>query len=70
MYPRVDDEKKTLLVGLVSPEALQKRIDENPERAAIELKSITGLPEFRDLKWPGGLRTEVDLLADLDSVGL
>jgi hypothetical protein len=70
MYPRVDDEKKTLLAGLVSPEALQKRIDENPERAAIELKSIAGLPEFRDLKWPVGLRTEVDLLADLDSVGL
>jgi hypothetical protein len=70
MYLNFDGEKKTLFAGLVSPEALQKRIDENPEKAAIELKSIAGLPEFRELKWPERLKGEVDLLGDLDSIGL
>ncbi len=70
MFPESSGEKKDLLGTLVSPEVLQKRIDENPERAAVELKSIAGLPEYKFLKWPTGLQSEVDLLSDLDRIGL
>jgi len=70
MYRNSDGEKKKLLGTLVSPEALQKEIDANPERAAVDYKSIVHLPEFKGLKWPESLKTEVDLLSDLDSVGL
>ncbi len=70
MFLESSGEKKDLLGILVSPEALQKRIDENPERAAVEMKSIVGLPEYKTLKWPTGLQSEVDLLSDLDRIGL
>jgi len=63
-------KSRDLLGTLVSPEVLQVRIDANPERAAVELKSIVHLPEYKNLKWPESLKTEVDLLSDLDSVGL
>jgi len=70
MYKNSEGRRKDLLGTLVSPEALQKRIDENPERAAVELKSIAGLPEYKFLKWPDGLKGEADLLSDLDRIGL
>ncbi len=70
MFLESSGVEKDLLGTLVSPEALQRRIDENPERAAIELKSIVGLPEYKSLKWPESLKGEVDLLSDLDRIGL
>jgi len=62
-------EKKDLLGTLVSPETLQKKIDKNPEKMAVELKSILRIPEYRGLKWPESLKGEVDLLTNLDQVG-
>jgi len=70
MYKGSTGQKKKLLGTLVSPEALQVRIDANPERAAVELKSIVHLPEFKGLRWPESLKSEINLLSDLDSVGL
>ena len=70
MYLESDGEKKDLLGTLVSPEALQKKIDVEPEKMSVELNSIVRLPEYQDLVWPKGLKMEVDLLGDLDSVGL
>jgi len=70
MYKNSTGREKEMLGTLVSPEALQVRIDANPERAVVELKSIVNLPEFGGLKWPESLKAEVDLLSDLDSVGL
>jgi hypothetical protein len=70
MYRESSGRKKEMLGTLVSPEVLQERIDANPERAAVELKSIVHLPEYKNLKWPESLKAEVDLLSDLDSVGL
>ena len=70
MYRELSGRKKEMLGTLVSTEALQKKIDANPEKAAVELKSIVHLPEFGGLRWPESLKTEVDLLSDLDSVGL
>jgi len=63
-------ENKDLLGTLVSLEALQKRIDTNQEKAAVDLKSIAGLPEYISLVWPEGLKGEVDLLTELDVIGL
>jgi hypothetical protein len=58
------------LWGLISPETLQKKIDQNPEKMAVELKSILNLPEYKDLKFPDELKSEVDLLSDLADIGL
>jgi hypothetical protein len=69
MYKNSEGKRKDLLGTLVSPEALQKRIDSDPEKAAVELKSIVGLPEYQCLRWPDGLQSEVDLLSDLDRIG-
>ncbi len=70
MFLESSGEKKDLLGTLVSPEVLQRRINENPERAAFELKSLAGLPEYKSLKWPESLKGEADLLSDLDRIGL
>ena len=69
MYSVSSGERKRLIGTLASPEDLQRRIDLNPEKAAVELKSIVGLPEYQNLKWPERIKSEVDLLASLDRVG-
>jgi hypothetical protein len=65
---------KALIATIISPEALQSRIDANPEGAAIELKSVwadlKSRPEYKTLKWPRGLESDINLLNDLDGVGL
>ena len=67
-------ERERLLSTLVSPEVLQKKIDEAPERMAVLLKGvikkIAAVPQYQDLKFPASLRQEVDLLSDLEGVGL
>jgi len=70
MYKNSTGQERKLLRTLVSSEVLQNAIDANSERAAVELKSIVHLPEFGGLRWPESLKTEVDLLSDLDGVGL
>ena len=66
--------KKDLLGTLVSPEALQGRIDQNPEKMAVYLKDglkdLLVLPEYQTIKFPPGLQPEIDLLSDLSGVGL
>ncbi len=69
MFLESSGKEKDLLGTLVTTEVLQGRIDENPERAAVEMKSLAGLPEYKSLKWPDGLKGEVDLLSDLDKIG-
>ena len=62
------------LKTLISPEALQKEIDENPEKMSVELtgnlKGLLELPEYQSLKFPTRLQKEVGLLRDLSGVGL
>ena len=69
-----ESKSKDLLGTLVSPEALQERIDKNPEEAAVflkgSLKDLLELPEYQSLKFPPRLQQEVDLLGDLSGVGL
>ena len=69
-----ESKSKDLLGTLVSPEALQERIDKNPEEAAVflkgSIKDLLELPEYQSLKFPQRLQQEVDLLGDLSGVGL
>jgi hypothetical protein len=36
----------------------------------VALKGVLNLPYFKGLKWPGNLQKEVDLLSDLEDIGL
>lgn len=67
-----NEREKRIVQPLVDPKVLQQKIDQNPEKMAIELKSVMNKPEFQklDLKWPGHLQSEVDLLGDLEGIGL
>ena len=76
IYLRSEGEEKDFLGTLVlsSPESIQKAIDQNPEKMAVELKGILkGLikkPGYQNLKFPERLQQEVDLLGDLSGVDL
>ena len=73
-YLESSGKKKDLLATLVSPETLQKKIDQNPEKMAVELKDVLkdlmALPDYQNIKFPGRLQGEADLLSDLSGVGL
>lgn len=49
---------------------IQDLIDQNPEKMAIVLKGVIKNPYFKGLKWPESLKGEVDLLSDLEEIGL
>jgi hypothetical protein len=67
-------EGKKLIATLISPEALNKRLKESPERTMVVLKSVWNSPEFAKIKSqlriPKGYEDEMDLLGDLDDIGL
>ena len=73
-YLESSGKKKDLLGTLVTPESIQKAIDKNPEKMAVELKGVLRdlleIPEYQNLKFPQRLQGEVDLLSDLSGVGL
>jgi len=74
LYKKFIGKRKSLLKTIVSPEALKKRIDQNPEKMIIlmkdNLKEILSTPGYENLKFPARLQREVDLLGDLSGVGL
>jgi hypothetical protein len=50
---------------------IQNMIDKNPEKMAVKLKEYTkDHPIKKKLKWPENLKQEVDLLSNLNRVGL
>jgi hypothetical protein len=65
---------KKLIATLITPEALNKRLKESPERTMVALKGIWNSPEFAktrsQLRIPKGYEDEMDLLGDLDDIGL
>ena len=67
-------EAQKLIATLISPEALNKRLKESPERTMVALKGIWNSPEFvktrSQLMIPKGYEDEMDLLGDLDDIGL
>ena len=69
-----NSEARKLISTLISPEALNKRMSESPEKTMVALKAVWNSPEFAktrsQLKIPKGYEDEMDLLGDLDDVGL
>jgi len=67
-------EAQKLIATLISPEALNKRLRESPERTMVALKALWNSPEFAkirsQLEIPNGYEDEMDLLGDLDDIGL
>jgi hypothetical protein len=65
---------KTLISTIISPEALQKQIDENPTSMAVDLKGVwktlKGMPGYEKLKFPPEYSEEAETLADLAEIGL
>lgn len=66
----VSPVQKEFVATSISPRIMQKLVDENPEKMAVALKGVLNLPYFKGLKWPESLKREVDLLSDLDGIGL
>jgi hypothetical protein len=62
--------QKEFVATSISPKIMQKLVDENPEKMAVSLKGVLKNPRFKELKWPESLKGEVDLLSDLEDVGL
>ena len=62
--------QKEFVATSISPRIMQKLVDENPEKMAVSLKGVLKNPRFKELKWPESLKREVDLLSDLEDVGL
>jgi hypothetical protein len=73
-YLESSGKKKDLLGTLVTPERIQKAIDKNPEKMAVELKDalkdLLEIPGYQNIKFPQRLQGEADLLSDLSGVGL
>ena len=67
-------EAQKLIATLISPEALNKRLRESPERTMVALKALWNSPAFAkirsQLEIPNGYEDEMDLLGDLDDIGL
>jgi hypothetical protein len=65
---------RELMGTLISPDVLNKRLEESPETTMVALKGIWNSPEFSkirsQLKIPKGYEDEMDLLGDLDDIGL
>lgn len=66
----VSPVQKEFVATSISPKIMQKLVDENPEKMAVSLKGVLKNPRFKELKWPESLKREVDLLSDLEDVGL
>ena len=67
-------EAQKLISTLISPESLNKRLEESPEKTMVALKGVWNSPTFAkirsELKIPKGYEDEMDLLGDLDDIGL
>jgi hypothetical protein len=67
-------EAQKLISTLISSEALNKRLEESPERTMVALKAVWNSSEFAkirsQLRIPKGYEDEMDLLGDLDDIGL
>jgi nicotinamide mononucleotide (NMN) deamidase PncC len=69
-----EPKAQKLIATLISPEALNKRLKESPEQTMVALKRFWNSPEFAKIRSqlmiPKGYEDEMDLLGDLDDIGL
>jgi hypothetical protein len=67
-------EAQKLIATLISSEALNKRLEESPEKTMVDLKTVWNSPAFAktrsQLRIPKGYEDEMDLMGDLDDIGL
>jgi hypothetical protein len=65
---------KALIATVISPETLQKQIDENPIDMSVSLKGVwktlKRIPGYEKLKFPPEHSEEAEMLSDLDDIGL
>ncbi len=66
-------EAKQLILSLLSPEEINKRIAEDPAGMVMMLKGVWNSESFKDVKnqliWPKGFEKEADLVGDLGNIG-
>jgi hypothetical protein len=67
-------KQKKLIFPLVSSDTINTRLREFSKKTAVELKGVWNSPGFADIRSqliiPKGLEGEMDLLGDLDGIGL
>jgi hypothetical protein len=74
ILPILQEEKeRRMLAELIPAEDLQHKINLNPEKMAMTLKSIwkeiSQNPKYKGVNFPEDLKQEVDILSNLDRVG-
>jgi hypothetical protein len=66
-------EAKQLILSLVSPEEINKRIAGDPAGMAMMLKGVWNSKAFKEIRsqlvWPKGFEKEADLVGDLGGIG-
>lgn len=67
-------QKKLIVTSsFISPDILNNKLRENPEKTVVELKDIWNDPNFSDIRAklniPSNLEKEMDLLGDLSDIG-
>jgi hypothetical protein len=64
---------RSLILTLISPEALNKQIARDPAGMIMELKPVWNDKSFKEIRaklvWPKGYSDDADLVGDLDDVG-
>jgi hypothetical protein len=69
-----EPKAQKLIATLISPEAINKGLKESPEKTMVALKGVWNSPAFAKIRSqieiPEGYEDEMDLLVDLDDIGL
>lgn len=64
----------SLISTIISPEIIQEEINKNPIEMAIKLKSswkfLKSNPKYKNINFPKNYSDSIDLLSDLDDIGL
>jgi hypothetical protein len=67
------DKARELVLSLLTPEELNKRIAKDPAGMIENLKTFWNKPWFKETRskliWPNGYEKEMDLAGDLDNIG-
>jgi len=71
---KVNPKAQKMILDLLTPEKIQQTINREPEKMAVELKGVWKTlkadPKYAGLIFPGKNQKNMDLLSDLDDVGL
>ena len=66
-------EAQSLILTLISPDALNREIQKDPAGMIMKLESVWNSPDFKDTKsklvWPQGYEEEMDIIGGLNTIG-